>query len=75
VIFFGIVFLHDNQAVRDTRALVQRVSEWFGLDSAVLLEIGRARAGEIKVSRTEMEKLFFDYLDDLARLAEKVDKI
>jgi predicted nucleotidyltransferase len=75
VIFFGIVYLHDNQAVRDTRQLVQRVSEWFGLDSAVLLEIGRARAGEVKISKAEMERLFFDYLDDLARMAEKVDKI
>ncbi len=75
VIFFGIVHLRENRIVRDVRELVERVSEHFGLDPAVLLEIGRARAGEIKVSKTEMEKLFFDYLEVLARMAEKVDKI
>ena len=75
VIFFGIVYLRENRVVRDVRDLVQRVSEHFGLDPAVLLEIGRARAGEIRISKTEMEKLFFGYLDQLARMAEKVDTI
>ena len=55
VIFFGIVYLRENRVVRDVRDLVQRVSEHFGLDPAVLLEIGRARAGEIRISKTEME--------------------
>ncbi len=75
VIFFGIVYLRENRVVRDVRELVERVSEHFGLDPTVLLEIGRARAGEIKVTKTEMEKLFFTYLEELARMAEKVDKI
>ncbi len=75
VIFFGIVYLRENRVVRDVRELVERVSEHFGLDPTVLLEIGRARAGEVKVTKTEMEKLFFAYLEELARMAEKVDKI
>ncbi|MCI0330178.1 MAG: hypothetical protein L0196_04405 [candidate division Zixibacteria bacterium] len=75
VIFFGIVYLREKRVVRDVRELVERVSEHFGLDTAVLLEIGRARAGEIKVTKTEMEKLFFGYLGELARMAEKVDRI
>lgn len=75
VIFFGIVHLRENRVVRDVRDLVHRVSEHFGLDPVVFLEIGRARAGEIKVSKAEMEKLFFEYLEELARLAEKVDRI
>ncbi len=73
VIFFGIVHLREGRVVRDERDLVQRVSEHFGLDPAPLLEIGRARAGELKPSRAEMEKLFFCYLSELARLAEKLD--
>lgn len=75
VIFFGIVYLRENQVVRDTRQLVQRVCTHFGLDSALLLEVGRARSGEIRVSKTDLEKLFFDYLEELACLAEKVDRI
>ena len=75
VIFFGIVYLRENRIVRDVRELVERVCEHFGLDPTVLLEIGRVRAGEIKVSQADMEKLFFDYLEELARMAEKVDKI
>ena len=75
VIFFGIIYLRENRVVRDVRELVHRVSEHFGLDSVVFLEIGRARAGEIKASKAEMEKLFFDYLEELARMAEKMDKI
>lgn len=75
VIFFGIVYLREKRVVRDVRELVERVCEHFGLDPTVLLEIGRARAGEIKVSKTEMEKFFFDYIEELARMAEKVDTI
>lgn len=73
VIFFGILYLRENRVVRDVRELVHRVSEHFGLDPTVLLEIGRARAGELKVSKMEMEKLFFGYLEELSRLAEKLD--
>lgn len=75
VIFFGIVYLREKRVVRGVRELVERVCEHFGLDPTVLLEIGRTRAGEIKVSKTDMEKLFFDYLEELARMAEKVDTI
>ena len=75
VIFFGIVYLRENRLVRDARELMERVSEHFGLNQAVLLEAGRARAGELKPSKVEMEKIFFAYLEELVRLAEKVDKI
>ncbi len=75
VIFFGIVYLRENRIVRDARELVERVSEHFGLNPAVLLEVGRARLGELKPSKEEMEKTFFAYLEELVRLAEKVDKI
>ena len=75
VIFFGIVYLREKRVVRDVGDLVKRVCEHFGLDPTVLLEIGRARAGEIKVSKAEMEKLFFDYLEELDRMADKVDTI
>lgn len=75
VIFFGIVYLRENRVVRDVRELVHRVSEHFGLDPGALLEIGRARSGELKISKAEMEKLFFNYLEELARLAEKLDRI
>ncbi|MGH8005108.1 MAG: hypothetical protein ACRECJ_10355 [Limisphaerales bacterium] len=75
VIFFGIVYLREKRVVRDVRELVERVSEHFGLNPAVLFEVGRARSGELKSSPPEMEKIFFAYLEELTRLAEKVDVI
>jgi predicted nucleotidyltransferase len=75
VIFFGIVYLRENRVVRDARELVERVSEHFGLNPAALFEVGRARSGELKPSKEEMEKTFFAYLEELVRLAEKVDAI
>ena len=73
VIFFGMVYLKENRTVAEADELIQKVGADFGLDTARLLQAGRARTGEMKASGPEMEKIFFDYLEELSKLAGKLD--
>jgi len=73
VIFFGMVYLKESRVVAEADELIQKVGKDFGLDTARFLQAGRARTGELKASAPEMEKIFFDYLEELGKLAGKLD--
>jgi hypothetical protein len=59
----------------DQGAILDEVAQRFDLDGSVLARVRQLRRGELKLGPAEITELFEKYSDEVAKLAEAVDRI
>jgi predicted nucleotidyltransferase len=74
VMFRTVLRLSGVEVARDPDAVVRATAERVGFDPAPLLEILRARAGQVKLDVRPDSPVVTGYLDAVARVVEYVDR-
>ncbi|NOZ55797.1 MAG: hypothetical protein GXO73_03275 [Calditrichaeota bacterium] len=74
-VFEGLVVLRGQEPRRDRAALLRQTAELFDLDVDVFDRLAKVRAGQVKLGSDELVKLCRQYIREIEKVTEIVDRL